>query len=56
MHGGEEYALLFTSAMRESEVSERTGRPVYAIGRITAKRDVLVDGKPLERRGFDHFA
>jgi thiamine-monophosphate kinase len=56
MHGGEEYALLFSSALRESEVSGRAGRPVYAIGRITAERDVLVDGKPLERRGFDHFA
>lgn len=56
LHGGEEYALLFTSSLRESELSERTGRPVYAIGRITEERGVLIDGKPLESRGFDHFA
>jgi thiamine-monophosphate kinase len=56
LHGGEEYALLFTSSLRESELSERTGRPVYAIGRITAERGVLLDGKPLEPHGFDHFA
>jgi thiamine-monophosphate kinase len=55
LHGGEEYALLFTSSLRESELSERTGRPVYAIGRITAERGVSLDGKPLEPRGFDHF-
>jgi thiamine-monophosphate kinase len=55
LHGGEEYALLFTSSLRESEISTRTGRPVYAIGRITEERGVLIDGKPLEPRGFDHF-
>jgi thiamine-monophosphate kinase len=56
LHGGEEYALLFTSAMRESELSGRVGRPVYAIGRITEEREVLMNGAPLEPRGFDHFA
>jgi thiamine-monophosphate kinase len=56
MHGGEEYALLFTSTLRESELSQRTGRPVYAIGRITEERGIVVNGKPLEARGFDHFA
>ena len=55
LHGGEEYALLFTSSLRESELSARLGRPVYAIGRITEK-DVLLDGKPLEAKGWDHFA
>lgn len=55
LHGGEEYALLFTSAMRESELSGRVGRPVYAIGRITEERGVLVNGVPLDARGFDHF-
>ena len=54
LHGGEEYALLFTSSLRESELSVRLGRPVYAIGRIT-ERDVLLDGKPLEAKGWDHF-
>ncbi len=56
MHGGEEYALLFTSSLRESELSERTGRPVYAIGRITAERGVLLNGEAFPPRGFDHFA
>jgi len=54
LHGGEEFALLFTSSLRESELSSRLGRPVYGIGRIT-ERDVLLDGKPLEPQGWDHF-
>jgi thiamine-monophosphate kinase len=56
LHGGEEYALLFTSAMRESELSARVGRPVYAIGRITEEPGVRINGEILEPRGFDHFA
>jgi thiamine-monophosphate kinase len=56
LHGGEEYALLFTSSMRESELSTRVGRPVYAIGRIVEERGVRIDGEPLPPRGFDHFA
>jgi thiamine-monophosphate kinase len=54
LHGGEEYALLFTSSLRESDLSARLGRPVYAIGRMT-ERAVLLDEKPLEPRGWDHF-
>ena len=42
LHGGEEYALLFTSSLRESELSARLGRPVYAIGRMTKERGVLL--------------
>ncbi|HYM60718.1 MAG TPA: thiamine-phosphate kinase [Thermoanaerobaculia bacterium] len=60
LHGGEEYALLFTSTMRESELSSRLGRPVYAIGQIkNEKRVTLKEGEtanPLEARGFDHFS
>ena len=60
LHGGEEYALLFTASLRESELSARLGRPVYAIGRITAEAGVLLKengiARPLEPRGFDHFA
>lgn len=60
LHGGEEYALLFTSSLRESDLSTRLGRPVYAIGRITKARGVILkdDGVslPLEPRGWDHFA
>ena len=59
LHGGEEYALLFTSKLRESEMSARVGQPVYMIGRITESREVLLrDGgatTPLEPRGWDHF-
>lgn len=60
LHGGEEYALLFTSSLPESQMSARVGRPVYAIGRMTRERGVLLkeDGvpRPLEPRGWDHFA
>ena len=60
LHGGEEYALLFTSSLRESELCERVGRPVYAIGRMTKERGVLLkeDGvaRPLAAGGYDHFA
>jgi thiamine-monophosphate kinase len=56
LNGGEEFALLFTSSLRESELSERAGRPVYAIGRITKEKEVRMDGQPLRAGGFDHFA
>ncbi|HEX9500055.1 MAG TPA: thiamine-phosphate kinase [Thermoanaerobaculia bacterium] len=56
LNGGEEFALLFTSSLRESELSERAGRPVYAIGRITKEKEVRIDGQPLRAGGFDHFA
>jgi thiamine-monophosphate kinase len=60
LHGGEEYALLFTSTLRESELSARLKRPVYRIGRITSERDVILlrDGvaQPLIAQGFEHFA
>lgn len=55
LHGGEEFALLFTSSLRESELSARVGRPVYAVGRINEERGVRINGEPLEPRGFDHF-
>ena len=59
LHGGEEYALLFTSSMRESELSAAVGRPVYAIGRITSERGVILKengvARPLLPGGFDHF-
>ncbi len=56
LHGGEEYALLFTSSLRESDLSTRAGRPVYAIGRIAAEKGVRLDGEPLAAGGYDHFA
>ena len=56
LHGGEEYALLFTSSLRESEMSARAGRPLYAIGRISGERGVRLNGEPLAPGGYDHFA
>lgn len=59
LHGGEEYALLFTSTLRESELSSRLGRPVYAIGKVVkGERIVLTrSGKEVEMpiEGYDHF-
>ena len=59
LHGGEEYALLFTSSLREAELSSAVGRPVYAIGRMTSERGVVLkeDGiaRPLLPGGYDHF-
>jgi thiamine-monophosphate kinase len=60
LHGGEEYALLFTSSLRESELSSRLKRPVYMIGRMVSGSGVVLKengiAQPLEARGFDHFA
>jgi len=59
LHGGEEFALLFTADARESELSAATGRPVYAIGRIARAPEILIERagvrSPLPARGFDHF-
>lgn len=55
LHGGEEYALLFTSSLRESELSVRLGRPVYAIGRMSKEKGLRLNGEPLEPKGFEHF-
>lgn len=60
LNGGEEYALLFTSSLPESQMSARVGRPVYAVGRMTKDRGVVLkeDGvaRPLTAGGWDHFA
>lgn len=60
LHGGEEYALLFTSTLTESELSTRVKRPVYRIGRLTSGSEILLDdgGKTLALKpgGFDHFS
>ena len=55
LHGGEEFALLFTASLRESELSARAGRPVYTIGRIVDERGVRLDGVALAPGGWDHF-
>ncbi|HVS29900.1 MAG TPA: thiamine-phosphate kinase [Thermoanaerobaculia bacterium] len=60
LNGGEELALLFTARARESELSARVGRAVYAIGRVTEQRGVILKenstARPLQRRGWDHFS
>jgi len=56
LHGGEEFALLFTASLRESELSARAGRPVYAIGRVVKEKGIRLDGESLLPGGFDHFA
>lgn len=56
LHGGEEYALLFTSSLREAELSARVHRPVYAIGRMSREPGVRLNGEPLEPGGYDHFS
>lgn len=60
LHGGEEYALLFTSPLREFELSHLLGRSVYSIGRITRDRNIILerDGHavPLGDYGYDHFS
>jgi len=60
LHGGEDYALLFTSRSRESQLSEQLGRPVYAIGVVSEEKRIVIEKggtlKPLESRGWDHFA
>lgn len=59
LDGGEEYALLFTASLRESELSRRVGRPVYAIGRMTGDSAVVLtengEPRPLLPEGWDHF-
>lgn len=59
LHGGEELALLFTSAGTESELSKKLGRPVYRIGRTTVAPGVRLtrngSTSDLPRGGFDHF-
>ena len=60
LHGGEEYALLFTSSLREAELSTLLRRPVYSIGRVTKGREVMLKeggmAQTLQPRGWDHFA
>jgi thiamine-monophosphate kinase len=60
LHGGEELALLFTADGRESELSSRTGRPVFQIGRIDDRAGLVRlerEGtlSELKPAGFDHF-
>ncbi len=53
LHGGEDYELLFTAAPQI-----RIPAAMSEIGVVTRKRPshVLMDGHPLQSKGFDHFA
>jgi len=55
LNGGEEYALLFTSSLREAELSSRLKRPVYSIGRMSREPGMRLDGVAIEAKGWDHF-
>ncbi len=56
LNGGEEYALLFTSSLREAELSSRLKRPVYSIGRMSREPRMRLDGVAIEAKGWDHFS
>jgi thiamine-monophosphate kinase len=58
LHGGEDYELLFT-APAQIKMPARIGKlQVTEIGVITRLHPgvVLLDGQPLQSKGFDHFA
>ena len=56
LHGGEDYELLFTASRKIP--GRIAGLPITKIGLMTAGHPgrVLFQGRPLEPRGFDHFA
>jgi thiamine-monophosphate kinase len=58
LHGGEDYELLFTVPRRAHPPADFEGLPLTQIGTIEPRRKsrVLLDGKPLQPLGFDHFA
>jgi thiamine-monophosphate kinase len=58
LHGGEDYELLFTAAAK-IKVPARIGKlAITEIGVMTRGKPgvVLMDGAPLQSKGFDHFA
>jgi thiamine-monophosphate kinase len=58
LNGGEDYELLFT-APKNLKLPAAIGRlPVSEIGTITRGSSglVLLDGRPIQSKGFDHFA
>jgi len=58
LHGGEDYELLFTAAPQVNVPSAVGKLPIREIGRVARGRPgvVLMDGNPLQSKGFDHFA
>ena len=49
---GEDFELLFTVSQRDAG---RLQRKFYEIGRVIKKSVILLDGKPLTEKGYDHF-
>lgn len=58
LHGGEDYELLFTAPAATKIPKRIADLPVAQIGAITrrAKTAIILDGKDLPAKGFDHFA
>ena len=61
--GGEDYELLVAlpgefAAEQAGELNAATGIPLTRIGRVEAGEGVrlTLEGKPVQLRGFDHFA
>jgi thiamine-monophosphate kinase len=50
LHGGEDYELLFTAPPKLKILLGTE------IGRVTRSKKILLHGRPLESKGFDHFA
>ena len=57
LHGGEDYELLFTVAPQTRVPAAHEGVKLTRIGivRKGAPGSILLDGKPLEPLGYDHF-
>ncbi len=51
LYGGGDYELIFTLAPDRYPVA---GVPCTVIGKATPEKAVLVDGKPMEKRGYQH--
>ena len=58
LHAGEDYELLFTAPPKLTPLPRIQNVPIACIGEITAKHKgrVLLHGRPLPPRGFDHFS
>jgi thiamine-monophosphate kinase len=57
LHGGEDYELLFTLSPRVRPPPRFNGVPLTPIGFMRKGRagEVRLDGRPLDRLGYDHF-
>jgi len=51
LYGGGDYELIFAVSPDRYPVE---GVPCTVIGKVTEERSVLVDGKPMEKRGYQH--